>query len=146
MKVMLLQDIKSVGKKYDIKDLSDGYVRNFLLPNKMVKIAAASDLKESEKQKAVLRKKEEDLIRGLKATAEKLKDAILEFPVKVGDKEEVFGSVGEKQIEKALEEKGFAGISIKLDKRLKTLGEHEVRIDLGRGAETKIKVVLKAEE
>lgn len=138
MKVLLLQDVKKVGRKHDIKEVSDGYARNFLIARKLAVPADASALK----LKAEMEKQEQELVARYSAAASKLKNEILEFPVRSGSKGEVFGSVTAADIKKALEAKGFSDFTVELDQSLRFLGEREVEIAFGKGIRGKVKVKL----
>lgn len=151
MKVILLQDIKGLGKRLDIKNVSDGYARNFLIPRNLIKIANTQNLKEIESQKLILVKKEEES----KSQTEQLKKQIekieLIFKVVIGDKKEMFASIDAKDIkEKLVEEIGSVEIlknsEIILEKPIKKLGEYQVEIDLKQGIKTKIKVLIQPTE
>lgn len=140
MKIILLQDIKGFGKKYDIKEAKDGYARNFLIPQKLAKIATNQAVKELGVQKAEWERKEKEIKAELEKTAKELEGREFKFEVKTGKKGEVFGSVGSEDIKKSLIEKGIKA-EILLERPLKTLGEHQVEIDLGGGIKTKIKII-----
>ena len=151
MKVILFQDTKGLGKKLDIKNVSDGYARNFLIPKGLVKPATPQNLKEVEIHKLTLTKKEEEL----KSLAEQLKKQIerieVVFKVAVGDKQEMFASIDEKDIkEKLIEKIGSVEVlknsKIILEKPIKKLGEHQVEIDLSRGVKANLKVVIQPEQ
>ncbi len=142
MKVILLEDIKNLGKKLDVKNVSDGYVRNFLLPKKLVKIATKEAIKGLESQKAKLEQQEQELKSKTEKLAKDLNNQEFKFKVKIGKKEEVFGSIGKEDIKKALiDEKGIDA-KVLLEKPLKTLGEYQVEINLGKGVKTKINIIL----
>jgi large subunit ribosomal protein L9 len=146
MKVILLQDLRGLGKKNDIREASEGYARNFLIPRGLVKVADAAAVAE-------LKAKAEDDKKHLEATETKLMNFIkateetpLIFKLKVGEKNEVFGSVTAKDIREkirsiypALDQKEF---EIKNERPIKALGSHDVVIDLGGGVEGKIKVLI----
>lgn len=138
MKVILLQDIKGLGKKYDVKEIRDGYARNFLIPKKLAAIATPAMLQ----QKSQVEARERQLLEKYGELAKKLEKEKIKFSVKVGEKNEVFGSITKADIKKALEAKGFNNIEIELTHPLKILGEHLVEANLGRGIRAKIKVVL----
>ncbi len=138
MRVLLLQDVKKVGRKYDIKDVADGYARNFLLANKLAVPADANALR----LKAEADKKEQALLAQYSRAVEDLKKEILEFKVRSGSKGEVFGSVTAADIKKALEAKGFSDFSVELDQSLRFLGEREVEVVFGKGIKGRVKVKL----
>ncbi|MEK7146793.1 MAG: 50S ribosomal protein L9 [Patescibacteria group bacterium] len=142
MKVILLEEIKKLGKKFDVKELKEGYARNFLLPKGLIKIATPQAMNELNKQKAVWEEKEKSLIEQLKKSAEEIKKIKLEFSAKTGEKKELFGSVGENEIKKALLEKGFSEIEAEIEKPIKTIGEYPVKIKFGKGIEAEIKITV----
>lgn len=113
MKVILLKDVKKVGKKDDIVDVADGYARNFLLPGKLAVIVSdkSKEILADQKQEhaeTVAREKE-----NAKEIAKQLETIVIAFPVKVGGNGNVIGSVSTKQVEDALQKEH----GIKVDKR-----------------------------
>ncbi len=146
MKVILLQDLRGLGKKNDIREVSEGYARNFLMPRGLVKIADAAAMAE-------LKTRAEDDRKHLEATKAKLnllieatKQTPLIFKLRVGERNEVFGSVTAKDIREeiqsiypSLDPKEF---EIKNERPIKALGSHDVVIDLGGGVEGKVKVLI----
>lgn len=129
MKVILLKDIRKVGKKYDVKDVADGYALNFLIPQKQAEAATASSMKklESMKAKAEAEKKvqEELLMKNLKG----LSGISIELKEQANEKGSLFKGVHKEEIVKALKEQGHLDLLpeyIDLEKPLKDVGEHEV--------------------
>ena len=129
MRIILLQDVRGIGRKNEIKEVRDGYVRNFLLPKNLVKIATSEAVKQFTKEQEALKAKREVLRKKLLEKSKTIEDAVFSFYLKTGEKGEVFGSVTKKDIEKTLNEKGIphAGIKMKND-HLKTTGDHRVEI------------------
>lgn len=149
MRIIFLQDVKGVGRKFEIKEIKDGYARNFLLPRQLAAVATAGALKKLERQKEVWEKEKEIQLVRLKELAERLKEKVLEFELKTGAKGEIFGSVTTNDVKKSLG-RDFAGVKINLSKPLKELGEYAVNIDLGearltggQGIKREIKVLIK---
>lgn len=143
MKVILLQDVKNLGKKWDIKEVSGGYARNFLLPKKLVEIADDSALKKIEKlkEKEVQSQKE-----GLEKTQE-IATALQgrEVVISVKEKEgKLFGSISAKDIVKALKKDNviLPPSAIELESPIKEVGEYEVRIKLDHGIEVQLSVLV----
>lgn len=143
MKVILLEDIKNIGKKFEIKDLKEGYVRNYLLPRKLVLIYNSENLKKIEFLKKKIEEAKKEKLNLIEKEKEILKDLILTFNVKVGEHNEVFGSVNKNELEEALLKKGIKNFKVNLEKPLKTLGIHEVEINLGENQKVNLKVELK---
>lgn len=136
--MLLLQDIKKIGRKYDVKEVADGYARNFLIARKLAVLADAQALKLKEN----FEKGEQARMVAARAGAERLKSEILEFKVRSGVKGEVFGSVTAADIKKALEDKGFSDFSVDLEQSLRFLGDREVDILFGKETAGKVKVRL----
>jgi len=151
MKVILLQEIKNLGKKFDVKNVNDGYARNFLIPRGLAKPADAKSLKELEILKTTLLKKEEAIKTQLIKLKEEIEKMKIEFKVAVGEKKQMFASIDEKDIKEKIIEKFSAteefknllsDLKIILEQPIKKLGEYQVEIDLSRGVKAKIKVII----
>jgi len=115
MKIILLQDIKNLGKKFEVKEVKNGYARNFLFPQKLAVAATAAALKNLTKQKEQWEVQHQKFIQELKEEAKKLEGETLIFNLRIDQKEKVFGSVSKNDIEKALEEKGFKNFTLRLE-------------------------------
>ena len=102
MKVILLQDVPKMGKKYEVKDVNDGYARNFLLPKKIAEIATPGALKqlETRREKEVKAVKEKDS--AIKQTLEKLKDFVLDIKEKANENGHLFAGIDAKRISEEL--------------------------------------------
>ncbi|MEK7630194.1 MAG: 50S ribosomal protein L9 [Patescibacteria group bacterium] len=146
MRVIILQDIKGLGKKYEVKEIADGYVRNFLLPKKLVMIATPNTLEKLKRQKEILTAEHDALLKKLEVDASRLNGLTAEFGLKTGKKGEVFGSIGEREIGNFLKNNGFKNFKILLEHPIKTIGDHKVNIDFGGGIKTDLKVKTKEEK
>ncbi len=145
MKVILLEDVKKVGRKFEVKEVSDGYARNLLFPNGLAEPATPSALKELEKRKIEIDKEDRETIKRLEEISRMLKDRNLEFPMKTGANGEVFGSVTKEMILKGLRDTGILRAEraeIKLERPLKELGEHKVEVHLKKGIAAELKVII----
>ncbi len=133
MKVILLQDVKSVGKKGQTVNVSDGYAQNFLFPKKLAIEANKSNLNELQlKQKSEERKKEQELA-DAKALCEKLEKVVVKIPVKIGEGGKLFGSVTNKEIAAALEKDTGLKVDKKkivLNDQIKMIGKKTVQVKL----------------
>ena len=98
MKVILLQDVKSVGKKGDMVELSEGYARNFILPKKLGVEANSANMNNLKLQKANAEKVAQENLDAARALAEEMKDKEVKVSVKAGEGGRVFGSVSTKEI------------------------------------------------
>ena len=143
MKVILLKDIKSVGKKGQILDASDGYARNYLLPKKLAVVADATNLNEL-KTKQDANKYKRDMTKAhAEELKEKMKEFELTFKIKAGDNGKTFGSVTAKDIADEWNKKYFVEVDKKkigLSDAIKTLGVFTIDIKLFEGITGKLKV------
>lgn len=132
MEVIFIKDLRGQGKKGDIKDVKTGYAENFLIKNGYAVLKTKENLKQLErenKEKANQKMQEEETAKKLQKEMEKL---VLEFKVKTGEGDKVFGSVSPKQIKEELAKKNIKieKNMIKTDNSLSTLGFHNVEIEL----------------
>lgn len=140
MKILLLKDIKNFGRKGDLKEVAEGYGRNFLVKRGLAMAATPEVVARAEKERTVVAKKREEMIVEFRERAREMKKLVLEFKLKTGEKGEVFGSVGAGAMEKALAEKGFSGMKVVLERPIKALGDYEVEVELGEGVRGIIKL------
>jgi large subunit ribosomal protein L9 len=148
VKVVLLQDVKKLGKKDDVVNVAEGHARNFLIPKGLAVEASKGKLNEIKKQKekeSQIRKEEEQRARDL---ADKLKDVKVTIPVKVGDAGKLFGAVSNKDVAQLLNQQH----NIKLDKKkivlkdpIKNLGTYQVAVKLHPKVSTKLDVEVVSE-
>jgi large subunit ribosomal protein L9 len=142
MKVVLLKDVKNLGKKNEIKEVSNGYGRNFLLKQNLAKIATESEISNARKRENLDLKSKEDEIKKENDILKKIAGTEIEIEVKVGKKEELFESVSPQKITEELEKKGFHILKeqVIIEEPIKELGEHSVGIKLKHTELVKIKV------
>ncbi len=148
MKVILNQDIKGVGKKDEVINASDGYVRNFLFPKKMAVEANNENMaKLKAKQNSVQFKKDQNKEEALKV-AEKFKKFEMTLKVKTGKDGKMFGGVSSKEIAHELENTQKIVVDkkkIELKDTIKTLGKHEVKIKLFEGVIARLNINIISE-
>lgn len=148
MRVILLQDVLNVGKKNEIKEVADGFARNYLLAKKLAKPATQKAMEQiSAEEKKREEEAEKELLK-IQETAAKLDGFELEITVKAGEKNQLFSSVNSQIIAKELKKHGFdiAKNQVELKEQIKELGESPVNIALGHGLEAEITVIVIAEE
>lgn len=133
MKVIFLKDVKGQGKKGEIKDVSEGYARNFLIPQGAVQIATDGAKKTLDAMAASVEKKKAKEKEDAKALAVRLEELVVVIKAKAGDAGRLFGAITSKQIAEALE----ASHKITIDKRkieledpIRTLGTTKVPVKL----------------
>ena len=144
MKVILLQDIEDVGKKYEVKEVKDGHARNFLIPQNMVKPATKENLHWLKSQRDQMEQVAEEDLKKAQELASHLDGLEVAIGVKVGESGELFESISSAKITDRLKEMGFEvkKSHIKLDKPIKEIGEFPVKINLDHNLETEIKVIV----
>lgn len=133
MKVILLQDVKSLGKKDQIVDVSDGYARNFVLPKKLGVEATPKNLNELKLKKAHEDKVAAELLAEAQALAGQIKEESVTLSIKVGEGGKTFGSVSSKEVAEAVKKQLGHDIDKKkivLREPIKSLGTHIVDIKL----------------
>jgi large subunit ribosomal protein L9 len=144
VEVIFIKDLKNQGKKGQIKNVKDGYAENFLIKNGYAVIKTKENLAKLNHEKA--KKAEEDANKKKEAEKQKkeLDKLVLEFQVKTGEGDKVFGSISIKQIKDSLSEKGYKieKSAIKLDSSISSLGFHNVDIELHKKVVATIKVQL----
>lgn len=148
MKIILIEDVKNVGNKGELKDVADGYARNFLIRNRLAVEATAHSKAILEQQKQDKIDQEIEDIKKAEALKEKLTTITLVFPVKTGEGGKVFGSISSKQIAEELVKKH----QVTIDKRkildngpFSDLGYSDIRIELHKKVIGTIKIHLKAQ-
>jgi len=148
MKVILLQDIEGLGKKYELKEVKNGYARNFLLPGKSARAATRQALKWLAEQKEILEKAAEEDLKRAQALASELDGLEINIAVKVGDEGQLFESINSQKIIDKLKEVGFEvkRPQIKLENPIKELGEFPISISLDHNLEAEIKLIVTAEK
>ena len=143
MQVILLEDIKGVGKKDQILNASDGYARNFLLPKKKAVEANPENLAKLQSRNDSKAFKKETDIKEANKNAEKLEKITLNIKVKAGENGKIFGGVTSKEISEALKKDYDIEIDKKkilLQETIKNIGIHNVDIKLYEGITAKLRV------
>lgn len=146
MKIILIDDVRSLGKRYEIKEVNDGYARNFLFPNKLAEPATPGALKKIEALKAEHEKEDRELRAHLEGIARKIAETKIEFELKADKSGAMFGSVNKESILKALREHHFITkerVDIDLKYPIKEFGEHTVTVDLRKGVTALLGVIVK---
>ena len=147
MKVILKADIKGVGKKDQVINASDGYVRNFLFPKNLAVEANTENMKKLQAKNDATQYKKDLEKEEAKKIADKMSKIMLKITVKAGENGKIFGGVSAKEISENLEKQE----NIKVDKKkinlketIKTLGVHTVEVKLYEGVIGKIKIDVRS--
>lgn len=143
MEIVLLEDVKALGKKGEIVKVNEGYARNFILPKKLGVEANSKNLNDLKLKKANQEKIAAKQLAEAKELGEKLEKASITLSIKAGDNGKAFGSVSGKEISKAIQDQ----LNLEIDKKklvlpepLKTFGTHEVPVKLHKDVTAKLSV------
>ena len=143
MKVILLDNIKGVGKKDEVINASDGYARNFLFPKKLAVEANAENMSKLKNKQASVQHKKDVEKEKAEEIAEKLKDITLTIKVKSGENGRIFGGVTSKEISENLKQQYKIEIDKKkivLNETIKNIGVFNVSVKLFEGVVGNLKV------
>ena len=148
MKIVLLEDIDKLGKKYEIKEVADGYARNFLIPRGLAKLATAKNIKIAKIKKEEELRKAEEQLRKVQKMAAQIEGQEITISLKTGEKGQLFESVTSQMVSKKLAEMGFdiKKSQIEIPKPIKEIGEYPVKINFEHGLEAEIKVIVTEEK
>lgn len=146
MKVILLQDVKNVGKANDVVDVSDGYGRNFLLKNKLAKETSAANMNEVKLKKGAEAEHARRALEEAKATKEKLDDKKFTLKMKCGEGGKLYGAVTDKDIADELKKNGFdiTKKQVVIKDPIKNVGTFGVRIKLHPKVSSEIAIEVEA--
>lgn len=147
MKVVLLQDVKALGKKDDIVTVNDGYARNFLLPRKLGVEATAANLNNLKQQQANAAFQAAEQLKTAQELASKIGSVKLEMPVKVGGNGKLFGALSSKEIADAMKQQFGIELDKKkiiLDEPIKEVGERIIEVKLHKDVLAKLALNVKA--
>lgn len=147
MKVIFLQDVKGQGKRGEVKDLSEGYVRNFLLPKGLVQIATEGAKKSLDQVNAAAQKKKDREKEEAQALAGKLSESTVVIKAKAGEGGRLFGAITTKQIAEALEKMKIVvdKRKIELEEPIRTLGVTKVTVKVYEGVKGTLSVQVSEE-
>jgi len=143
MKVLLIKDVPKLGKKGEIKEVKEGYGRNFLIAKGFAKLATKEVVKEWEEEQKRLEEQKVKEIEELNKLKDRIEKLTITITKKLGNNGHLYGAVTKEDIASALKEK-----NIEIDKKLidskniKSLGEHIVDIKLGHGIHAKLKIIV----
>ncbi len=154
MKIIFLLDVKGTGRKNEIKEVSDGYAKNFLIPRGLA--APVGEKRNENRLMALLAETEERKKAAIKAAEEliaELEKNPPEFRLKIGAKNDVFGSVSRADAEKALasrfseyKKKFRREPSVILERPIKTLGERVISINFGEGIKKEVRITVRSQD
>lgn len=143
MKIILLQDVKSVGKKGDLVELSEGYARNFIIPKKLGVEANNANMNNLKLQKANEEKVAKEQYDAAVALGKEVEEMLVKVSIKSGEGGKTFGSVSSKEIAKAVSDQYGKEIDkkkIQMQDAIKSVGTHEVTVKLHPKVSAKLRV------
>ncbi|WP_265445707.1 50S ribosomal protein L9 [Acetivibrio straminisolvens] len=149
MKVILKEDVKGLGKKESLVDVSDGYARNFLIPKGLAVEANASNMNIMQSKKEAEKNKKERELAQAKELAEKLKNIVVTLKAKAGENGKLFGSMTSKDVSDYLKKQHKLDIDkkkINLPESIKSLGTYEADVKLYPGVSAKLTVKIEQEQ
>lgn len=150
MRVVFVEEVDGVATIGDVKNVADGYARNFLLPRKLAIPASPAAVKQAEARAQVASKQQEKLDEVARGQAAKLEGKTLTISAKVGEQGRLFGSVTAADIAEALA--AAVGVTefdrrhVEIDQPLRDVGQHEVPVRLSRNVRTNVTVDVVPEE
>ncbi|MES3037330.1 MAG: 50S ribosomal protein L9 [Bdellovibrionota bacterium] len=144
MKVILVKDVKDVGKAGDMVNVADGFARNFLFPRKMASEATEKRMKEWEHLKGVAEAKKKKAVGERQEILKKISGVTLKFSMAAGDADKLFGTVTTNEISKELGKLGYQidRRDILLAEPIKVLGQHKATVRYGEGLETSLNILV----
>ncbi|OGI61157.1 50S ribosomal protein L9 [Candidatus Nomurabacteria bacterium RIFCSPHIGHO2_01_FULL_38_19] len=153
MKVIFLKDVPRVGKRYDLKDVNDGYAMNFLLPRGLAEPATPKAIAQLEQRKKTIEIEREVQAELLLKNLEEIKGKVLHLQAKADEKGHLFSGIHPKEIVEAMKSEHHADINeefIILEKPIKAVGEHEIPIEIpvplaGKNKKSSFKLVVEKE-
>lgn len=147
MKVILQKDVLNLGDAGEVKEVADGYARNFLIPKKFAIRASAGSTKMALHQKRLAELKKEKRAKSMKQVADSLNGQSIEVKVKQGENDKIFGSVTSQDVQQALANKGFEidKRKIDLEQPIKSLGEFKIRLKLAEGIQAEVNLAVVGE-
>ncbi len=148
MKVLFLRDVKGTARAGEVKEVSSGFARNYLLPKRLAVMATGGELKKAGNQKVIEKTKQESAKREANVLAEMLATVTVNFKAKVGEQYRLYGSITSADIAEAIEKATGQPIDkrkIILEEPLRHLGTYQVPIKITSNLEPTVTVVVEAE-
>lgn len=144
MRVVLLQDVEKLGKKYEVKEVAEGYARNFLIPQGLAKPATREVLDWAKEQQEIEEEKDKEELERIGKLASTIDGLEVEIPVKVGEKGQLFEKIDAQDIAAALKKMGYNvdKKQIELAENIGDLGEFDAKVKFAHNLEAQIKVIV----
>jgi large subunit ribosomal protein L9 len=148
MRVVFLDDVDGVARAGEIKNVADGFARNFLLPRKLAAAATAATMQQAEARAKAIAREEDKRDEAARAVEGKLANSPLVISARVGEQGRLFGSVTASDIAEAIGERAGSQVEhrqVMLDAPIKEIGSYEVAVNLTRNVRTQVTVEVKGQ-
>ncbi|MDQ6681788.1 MAG: 50S ribosomal protein L9 [Chloroflexota bacterium] len=144
MKVILKRDVKGLGREGEMKEVKDGYARNFLIPRGAALLADRGTVANWERHRDQREERERAVRAAAEAVAERLRELRLEIPVKAGEKNRLFGSVTNREVAELINQQGIEvdRHQVHLREPIKSVGEHRVSVHVLPGLDVPVTVIV----
>lgn len=148
MKVILLRDVPNTGKKNEIKEVSSGFARNFLIPKGLAVVADNDSMKKMEMRREAEAERAADELKETEAIVSKIDGQEVEIEVKVGSEGQLFQAISKQKISERLKEMGFNvnKDDVVLETPIKEIGEFPVKLKFAHNLEAEIRIIIKGSE
>ena len=148
MRVVFLDDVENAGRAGEIKEVKDGYARNYLLPRKLAAAANAATVQQAEAKARAIAKEQEKLDDAARAVAAKLSGSPLVLTARVGSEGRLFGSVTSSDIAEELSKRGAGTVDhrqVALAQPIKEIGRYDIDVSLTRNVKVSVAVEVQGE-
>jgi large subunit ribosomal protein L9 len=145
MQVILKQDVDKIGRRGDIVDVSRGYVRNFLVPRNLAEVATPAKMEEAQREMAETAERDRRMAERAGEIAETLNKSVITIEARTGEDERIFGSITPANIAQAIERARGLRIDrrrIRLEEPIRSLGTHQVPVQVHGDVEASVKVIV----
>lgn len=145
MQVILTQDVEKIGQRGDIVDVSRGYVRNFLVPRGLAEVATPARMEEARRQMEEAEERDRRMAERATEVAETLNKSVITIEARTGEDERIFGSITPANVADAIERARGIRIDrrrIRLEEPIKSLGTHQVPVQIHGDVEANVKVIV----
>lgn len=145
MQVILTQDVEKIGQRGDIVDVSRGYVRNFLAPRGLAEVATPAKMEEARREMAEAEERDRRLSERAEEIAATLNKSVITIEARTGEDERIFGSITAANIASAIERARGIHLDrrrVKLAEPIKSLGTHQVPVQVHGDVEANVKIIV----
>jgi large subunit ribosomal protein L9 len=149
MKVLLLDDVKGLGDAGQVKEVAEGYARNYLIPKKLAVVATPAALKEHEQRQAAEKKRQAKIDEEMRELGKKISGASVTIRSKVGEGGKLYGSVTTGDVAEAMEKQLGQVVDkrkIEIEEPIRHVGEYKVPVKLSKNVSSTVTVIVEGEE